>query len=77
MATYQFTIVIEPDEDSYHAFVPMLPGCHSFGDTEEEAEANIAEAMQLHVEAMQADGEEVPVEHDPVVIKRLSVSVAA
>ena len=28
-----FTVVIEPDEDMFHAFVPILPGCHTFGET--------------------------------------------
>ncbi len=35
MSEFQFTVVIEPDEKGYHAFVPALPGCHSFGDTVE------------------------------------------
>ncbi len=26
-----YTVVIEPDEDGYHGFVPSLPGCHTFG----------------------------------------------
>ncbi len=60
--TYQFTVVIEPDEEGYHAFVPALPGCHTFGDTLDEARANIAEAMELHIESMQADGEPILIE---------------
>jgi len=75
--SYQFTVVIEPDETGYHAFVPALPGCHSFGDTLDEARANIFEAMRLHVESMQADGESIPVEQEPLFITRLSVPVPA
>jgi len=59
MKEYQFTVVIEPDEQGYHAYVPALPGCHSFGDTVEEAQVNILEAMEVHVEAMLEDGESV------------------
>ncbi len=77
MSEYQFTVVIEPDEKGYHAFVPALPGCHSFGDTVEEAQGNIMEAIEVHVESMLEDGEPVPVERDPVFITRLSVPVAA
>jgi len=58
MADYQFTVVIEPDDGQFHAFVPALPGCHTFGATVEEAKTNVAEAIQLHVESMMADGEE-------------------
>ena len=77
MTTYQFTVVIEPDEGGYHAFVPVLPGCHTFGATLDEARVNIAEAIGLHIEAMQVDGEPIPVEQEPLVITRLSVPVAA
>ena len=75
MTEYQFTVVIEPDEHGFHAFVPALPGCHSFGDTVEEAQANIHEAMELHVEAMIEDGEPVPMQQDPVFITRISIPV--
>jgi predicted RNase H-like HicB family nuclease len=59
MKTYQFTVGIEPDEEAFHAYVPALPGCHTFGMTVDEARANIAEAMALHIESMQEDGESV------------------
>ena len=49
MPTYSFTIVIEPDDEGFHAFVPALPGCHSCGATLDEARSNIAEAIELHV----------------------------
>ena len=77
MKTYQFTVVIEPDEEAFHAFVPALPGCHTFGLTVDEARANIAEAMELHIESMQEDGESIPVEREPLFITRLSVPVTA
>jgi len=35
-------IVIEPDEDVYVAYCPELPGCVTYGKTEEEARANIS-----------------------------------
>lgn len=77
MKEYQFTVVIEPDEQGYHAYVPALPGCHSFGDNVEEAQANILEAIEVHVETMLEDGEPVPLQREPVFITRLSVPVAA
>ncbi len=52
MTTYQFTVVIEPDEEAFYAYVPALPGCHTFGATVDEARVNIAEAMALHIESM-------------------------
>jgi predicted RNase H-like HicB family nuclease len=75
--SYKFTVVIEPDEDGFHAFVPALPGCHSFGSTIDEARVNIVEAMELHVESMREDGETVPTEPEPFFITRLSVPPVA
>jgi predicted RNase H-like HicB family nuclease len=77
MTTYQYTVVIEPDEEAFHAFVPALPGCHTFGLTVDEAQANILEAMELHIECMLADGEPIPVEREPLFVTRLSVPVRA
>jgi len=77
MNTYQFTVVIEPDQEGYHAYVPALPGCHTFGDTLDEARANIAEAMALHIEGMQQDGESIPVEQEPFFVTRLAVPAPA
>jgi predicted RNase H-like HicB family nuclease len=45
-----YTVVIEPDEDAYHAFVPALPGCHTFGETVDEALLFIKEAIALYIE---------------------------
>ncbi len=44
-------IVLEPSEDGgYTVYVPSLPGCISEGDSKEEAEANIKEAIELYLE---------------------------
>jgi len=69
-------VVIEPVEDAFHAYVPALPGCHTFGSTVEEARANIAEAIALHIESMLEDGEPIPVEGEPLSITQLSVPMA-
>lgn len=77
MTNYQFTVVIEPDEGGYHAYAPVLPGCHTFGATIDEARVNIAEAITLHIESMLQDGEPVPIEQEPLFVTRLSVPLAA
>jgi Uncharacterized conserved protein, COG1598 len=76
MTVYSFTVVIEPDEQGFHACVPALAGCHTFSDTVDEARTNILEALELHLHSMLEDGEPVPVEREPVFITRLSVPVA-
>ena len=42
-------VVIEKDEDAFVAHCPELPGCQSFGYTEEEARKNIEEAIKLYL----------------------------
>lgn len=50
-------VVIYPGEDGYWvAEVPSLPGCISQGKTKEEAIANIKEAIQGYVKALEEDG---------------------
>jgi predicted RNase H-like HicB family nuclease len=55
---YEFTVVVERDEDGvFIAVCPALPGCHTAGDTEEEALELIEDAIRLHVEARLELGE--------------------
>lgn len=54
-------VILIPDETGgYVVEVPSLPGCYSQGETEEEALANIREAITLHIEDMIDAGESVP-----------------
>lgn len=47
----KYTAIFEPaEEGGYTVFVPALPGCFSEGDTFEEANANIREAIELYLE---------------------------
>lgn len=63
MSTYKYRIVIEQDEDGiYIVTCPALQGCHSQGDTVDEAIENIKDAIRLHIEARKAIGEPVPIE---------------
>jgi predicted RNase H-like HicB family nuclease len=50
---YRYQVCFEPEEEGgYHAYVPTLPGCHSYGATIEEAEDHIKEAIALYVEGL-------------------------
>jgi predicted RNase H-like HicB family nuclease len=54
-------VIIESEEEGgYHIYCPSLPGCHSQGETIDEALANIREAIDLFVEDMLDNGETVP-----------------
>lgn len=49
---YKITVVIEKDADGYYAYSPELPGCQSQGDTLEEVQTNIQEAVELYLETL-------------------------
>jgi predicted RNase H-like HicB family nuclease len=52
----------EAPEGGYAVFVPALPGCHTQGETLEEAEQNVAEAIALYLESLEAHNEPIPQE---------------
>ena len=52
----KYAVVIEKAAGNYSAYVPDLPGCVSTGDTVEEVEANIREAIRFHLDGMREDG---------------------
>jgi len=56
----RYAVVIERAESNYAAYVPDLPGCVSTGETLEEVERNIWEAMQFHIDGLKEDGISVP-----------------
>ncbi|HIJ65880.1 MAG TPA: type II toxin-antitoxin system HicB family antitoxin [Candidatus Hydrogenedentes bacterium] len=64
----QYGIVIEKAEANYSAYVPDLPGCAATGDTVEEVEQNIREAIRFHIDGLREDGLPIP---DPSAICEL------
>jgi predicted RNase H-like HicB family nuclease len=63
-------VIIYPGEDGYWvAECPGLPGCISQGTTREQAAANIKEAIQGYIAALEEDGLPVPEERfDALVV---------
>ena len=47
--TFRVVLEHDPETDDYSAVCPELPGCASDGETEEEARANIREALELYL----------------------------
>ena len=48
----RYAIVIENAGPNYSAYVPDLPGCVATGVTREEAECEIREAIEFHIEGL-------------------------
>ncbi|MGA2621633.1 MAG: type II toxin-antitoxin system HicB family antitoxin [Thermoguttaceae bacterium] len=60
MKEYEFTVVIERDEDGrYLAICPALQGCYTEGETEQEAKVLIEDAIRLHIEDRLQTGEPI------------------
>ncbi|MFH1744523.1 MAG: type II toxin-antitoxin system HicB family antitoxin [bacterium] len=75
--TYQYTVNFKLTEDGvYLATVPALRGCVSYGYTIEEAEKNIREAMECHIESMIEDGLEIPQEEPGSVLVSKFIEVS-
>ncbi len=63
MTTYHYTIILERQPDGgFHAYCPTLKGCHSQGDSLDEAIDNIREAIDVYLESLEAHGEPIPQE---------------
>ena len=57
-----YTLDIERHDDGYLAYFPALPGCNTWGRTYEEAVNHAEEALIGFLEALQINGEDIPVE---------------
>lgn len=58
-----FSVIYEEaPEGGYVVYAPALPGCHTQGETIEEAEKNTREAIELYLESLKAHDEEIPQE---------------
>ena len=60
---YRFLIIIEKGNENYGAYSPDLPGCVAVGDTPEEVEKNMQEAIKMHLQGMIEDNEPIPTPH--------------
>jgi len=57
---YRFLVVIEKANGNYSAYSPDLPGCVATGETREEAERNMHEAIEMHVRGLREDNLPIP-----------------
>ena len=48
-------VIIEKGENSYGAYSPDVPGCVAVGDTREEVEHLMKEALQEHLQMMREE----------------------
>ncbi len=73
--TYKINVVVEKDADGYYAYCPDLKGCQTQGDSLEEVQANIQEAVELYLETL-SDEEKQELLHRETLTMTLEVNVA-
>ena len=56
----RYAIIIEKSATGFAAYAPDLPGCIAAGETLEQTEQLIKEAIEFHIEGLREDGEAIP-----------------
>lgn len=57
---YRFLVVIEKANGNYSAYSPDLPGCVATGETRDEVEHNMYEAIEMHLHGLREDNISIP-----------------
>ena len=63
----KYAVFYAKTSTGYSAHVPDLPGCIATGQTLEQTEQRMREAIEMHLEGMREDGEPIPM---PTTIAR-------
>ena len=72
--TSEYLVVIEHEGESWGAYCPDLPGVGVVGDTQDEVERLIREAITFHLEGLRDAGEPIP---QPTAVGTTLVEVPA
>ncbi|MEY8542938.1 type II toxin-antitoxin system HicB family antitoxin [Dubosiella newyorkensis] len=60
MKKVTYLAILEPASTGYSVYFPDFPGCISFGETIDKANAMAQEALSLHYYGMEKDGDTIP-----------------
>ncbi len=71
-----FLVIFDPaEEGGYIVHVPMLPGCHTQGDTFEEAQQNAKEAIEAYLLALKDLHEDMPIARGDSIVSTVSLAL--
>ena len=59
----RYLIVIEETETGFSAYSPDVDGCIATGQTKQEVEKNMQEALEFHLEGLRLEHQEIPQSH--------------
>ena len=58
---YNYTMVLRPDDNgTFIAYVPAISGCHAWGRTPEEAQAELVNVFEMIKEEYEEEGKLLP-----------------
>ncbi len=68
-------VIIEKGENSYGAYSPDVPGCVAVGDTREEVEERMREALRFHLEMLRE--ENLPLPDPQNIVEYMDIPLSA
>ena len=69
----EYTIIIERGEQNYSAYCPDLPGVVAAGETEEETEELMKEAIEFHLGGLKE--EKLPIPEPTTLARNVEIDV--
>ncbi len=62
---YDYTVILRPEDNgTFVAYVPAIPDCHAWGQTPEEAQAELINVFGMIQEEYEEEGRMVPADVD-------------
>lgn len=71
-----YTVIFEPaEEGGFVIHVPCLPGCHTQGETLDEAYKMAQDAIYGYIKTLQELKEEIPQESESSIVAKIPVKI--
>jgi predicted RNase H-like HicB family nuclease len=62
---YDYTIIIRPEDNgTFAAYVPAIAGCHAWGETPDEAQAELINVFEMIQDEYKEEGRLLPEDVD-------------
>lgn len=73
-----YTIVLRPDDNgTFVAYAPAIVGCHAWGQTVEEAQAELIQVFDMIRDEYKESGQELPQDVEVAVSRSLEIATVA
>ena len=73
---FNYTVIFEPaKEGGFVVYIPSLPGCHTQGETLDEAYRMAKDAIYGYIKTLQELKEEIPKEVDGSIVAKIPIKI--